>query len=1029
MHSLIATAIYRSRTVLMLLVFLMLMGMISYINIPKEDAPDVPIPVMYVSLSLQGISPEDAVDMLVRPMEEELRTIDGVDEIESTAFEGGGNVVVKFTAGFNNAKALADVRAKVDIAKGKLPTDADEPKVREVNVSLFPIVTLILTGDVPEREMRRIAKDLQDRIEGISGVLEAPIGGLREVEALIEVDRAKLESYALTPRSIIDAVSQNNKLVAAGSLELQSGKYAVKVPGLYTSPLDILNIVLATDGTRTVRMRDVATVTLGFKDATTITRVNGKPAMTLGVSKRIGANIIDVVDRVKAVVESTKPEWPSGLSVTYTSDQSDGIRNMLASLHNNIFISVLLVLVVVVASLGLRSSLLVAFTVPGSFLIAVMLLSMLGLTMNIVVLFSLILAVGMVVDAAIVVIELADVKISEGMSKQEAYIEAASFMAWPVITSTATILCAFMPLLFWPDTVGEFMKFMPITLIFTLSASLILALIFIPCIAVAWPGVSKPNPEAVDNPTTRAYAHLVEWCLDRPWKMIILQTVMFFSIIFSYGFFGHGVEFFPKVEPERANLIIHAKGDFSISEKDAVMREVAQKLTHTQGIQTLSVQTGSGGSGGQQTAEDVIGSVFMEFIRWEDGREKADKILEKAKADLNSIPGIKAEAQQERAGPGGNKPIQIVITGPVYDHLIPIARTVQKNLEQLPGAINVDTNMPEKGIEWALKIDRAEAAKYGTNLTEVGTMIRLATTGAKLDEYRTPDEDDELDITARFTAPDRTLSSIEHMTIATPNGRVPLSHMVTREAEPKVSVIRRLDQKSAITIGADIAPGFLADDIVQLMKKGVAQAEAAGKIPHGVEVVFKGEDEKQAEAGAFLQKAFLAALFLIAILMVTQFNSFYQAFVILTAVIFSTAGVFLGHMIIAQPFGIIMGGLGVISLAGIVVGHNIVLVDTFNKFRESHPHLTPREWIVDTCRHRLRPVLLTTLTTVIGLLPLSMKMDFDFIQRIVYIDTPSTHWWYQLSASIAFGLTFATVLTLILTPCLLYVFYRKKESV
>jgi multidrug efflux pump len=1140
MNKLIDIAIDRSRTGFMVLILLLISGIATYFTIPKESSPDIPIPVIYVSMTYDGISPEDATKLLVKPMEKELRDVEGLDEMEATAYEGGANVVMHFRAGFDSQKALDDVREKVDLAKAELPKaeEAEEPRVTEINFSLFPILTIVLEGDAPERTLKKIAEDLQDDLEGLKGVLEVEILGLREEQLLIEVDDIKLQSYGINPERIMQVINNNNLLVAAGSLELASGRYAVKVPGLFKSAQELLDLPVVTVNDQLVRVRDVATVRLGFKDATSISRVNGSPALLLQVKKRSGENVIETVDAVKAKVSEAKKAWPENIAYKFTSDESRTIRTMLSDLQNNVLTAVLLVMIVILAALGPRPALLVATAIPGSFLTAILLIGAMGISMNIVVLFSLILAVGMLVDGAIVVTELADYYRANGQSKRDAFANAAKYMAWPIIASTATTLAAFFPLLFWPGISGEFMKFMPITLIFTLSASLIMALIFLPMLGVNLPGGNMPPPvsEEGDGPWAQRYEKLLSWSIDHPWRVVLMVTSVFMGVLALYsgigpflnfllgmvsGFasmavaflliwsawqgvrtlmrwkfwnniskstsrtlahwrthwrkgvllfvaalaiqfvippavkfithwngnlvkvacsaksapvarvlagpycpLGRGIEFFPEIEPERANLVVHAKGDFSIYAQDAMMKQVEERLIGLPGVAVLNVASGAA-PGESSGPSDVVGTLFLEYEPWEIRGPKgwtSAKILSEAHKRTQDLYGLTIETQEEQGGPGDGKPIKLVLTAPVYDILPPIVAEIEDLLGQIPGTMNIDSNLPEPGIEWQLDVDRAKAARANTNLAEVGGLIRLATGGAIVGQYRPANSKDEIDIVARFKNSERNLTTIDDLTINAGNGQVPLTDFVERKAQQKVTVINRLDQRNAVYIESDVKPGYLANDIVQIIKSRMDEFP----LPDGVTLEFKGEDEDQREASQFLMRAFTISLFIMAIILVTQFNSYYQALIILSAVILSTSGALLGHILIGKAFSVIMSGVGIIALAGVVVNNNIVLIDTFNKFRD---RMAWRDALIATGKQRLRPVFLTAVTTVTGLLGMGFKVNIALIERSITYNAPSSQWWDQLASSIIFGLTFATVLTLIVTPCLIALGCLKGEKV
>ncbi|MCP5405713.1 MAG: efflux RND transporter permease subunit [Pseudomonadaceae bacterium] len=1003
--------ISQTRVVMTTLVLLLVAGAYAYVNIPKEANPDIPIPTMYVSLAYVGISPEDAVNQLLKPVEQEMRGLTGLDTLEGTAYEGGANLVITFQAGFDPKSALADVREKVDIAKADLPDGAEEPVVTEINLALFPIVTVVLSGDVPERTLKRHAEDLQDRIESLPGVLEAEVNGLREEILLVELDKAQLESFRLPLAEVVQAVQANNALVAAGSLETGTGKYAIKVPGLLERPDDLLNIPLASVDGKTIRVRDVGTVKLAFRDASVLARVDGKPALTLGVKKRIGENIIDTVDAVRKVVADEAQSWPATMQYRLINDESVRIRTMLSDLENNVLIATLLVMLVVLLALGWRGATLVAMTVPGSFLAAILLLYLMGFTTNVVVLFALILSVGILVDGAIVVGEMAETLLAQGKRKQEAYIEAAQYMAWPVAASTGTILCAFLPLLFWPDTVGEFMKFMPITLAFTLTASWVMAMVFLPALGGLLPGTPKPPPPGdIYDRLAQRYVRWLDWALTRPRAVVIWSFALLVAIWGVYAVGNHGVEFFPRIEPDRVELVVHAGGDMSLLEKDAIMRRVEAPLLTLDGVQTVSLR--SGGSGGRSGPSDTIGSATLELAEWSTGRPTADTIMANALRAIGPIPGVTLEQKTERKGPQQGKPIQLVVEGPDMGSIRPVATALRQKLAEIPGVRDIDDDMPKPGIEWAMRVKRVEASQLGTDIAAIGQTLRLATNGAIVGKYRPDNRKEELDIVARLRDDQRTLTTLDTITVATAGGRVPVGDVVERVAVPKVDVLHRTDQKNSVTVEADVDKGTLASEVVKVIRAELAKT----KLPQGVTIDFKGDQDKQDTAAGFLKVAFMVAVFLIALIMLIEFNSFYQTFVVLTAVVFSTGGVLLGHIFTGTPFGIIMSGLGIIALAGIIVSNNIVLIDTYNKLRADGPW---RQALRETCRLRLRPVLLTQITTAIGLLPMASRITIDVVNRSVSYNAPSAQWWDQLAIAIVFGALFGSLLTLVVTPCML----------
>jgi multidrug efflux pump len=1026
MNALIDAALSRSRTVIALLVLILITGTFAYVDIPKESDPDINIPIIYVNVVLSGISPEDSERLLIRPLEQELRTVEGVKEMRSNAFQGGANVILEFEAGFDVDAALNDVRDKVDDAKPDLPEEAEDPTVNEVNFSLFPIILVTLSGEVPERTLRRLARDLQDRIESISSVLEATIPGDREEQVEVIVDPLLVESYGLSDNEIAVAVSRSNTLIAAGNLDTGRGRFAVKVPALFEKVSNILDMPIKVNGDATVTLRDITIARRTYEDAEGYSRLNGQSAVTLAVSKRTGENIIETIEEVRKVVDDERSSWPAAIEVSYSQDRSSQIRDMLKDLQNNVISAVLLVMIVIVAALGVRSAALVGIAVPGSFLAGILFLAAAGLTINIVVLFSLILAVGMLVDGAIVVTEYADRKMIEGSDRRKAYALAAKRMAWPIIASTATTLAAFLPLLFWPGVVGEFMKFLPITLIATLSASLLMALIFVPTLGSIFgrPGGSADsatmNALAADGESdltsirgfTGFYLKVLNGALSHPGKVLLAAAALLVGVQIGYAKFGHGVEFFPDVEPERAALQIHARGNLSIDEQDALVREVenvvlAINREHGE-IETIYATTGKS-TGPSEEAEDIVGVIQLQFIHWDKRRPAAvilDEIFERSK----DIAGIEVESRREEAGPPVGKDIQLEIRGRDADALTRTVELIRDHFDTVAGLTNIEDSRPIPGIEWEISVDRAQAAKFGVDVTMIGDSVKFVTNGREVSTYRPDDSRDEIDIVVRYPRTNRTIDQLDQMRVITPAGPVPISSFVTRTAKPKVGTIKRVDGRRVMTVKADVREGVLADTKLKEIQAWLDTVD----IDPGVEIAFKGEDKEQKEAEDFLLKAFAIALFIIAIILVTQFNSFYSALLILTAVIMSTIGVMIGLMVIGEPFGIVMSGVGVIALAGIVVNNNIVLIDTFDRLKARGGSV--RHAILRTGAQRLRPVLLTTVTTVLGLMPMVLRMNVDFVTREVSIGAPSTQWWTQLSTAIVFGLTFATVLTLVVTP-------------
>ncbi|MFC2969884.1 efflux RND transporter permease subunit [Acidimangrovimonas pyrenivorans] len=1013
---LVETAIRNARLTISVLVFLMIAGTMAYVSIPKEAEPDVQIPIIYVSMTYTGISPEDSERLLLRPMETQLKNITGIKQMTSTAYQGGGNVLIEFRAGANLDKALTDVRNKVQDAKPNLPQGTDEPTVHEVNVSQFPVLVVTLSGDVPERILSKAARDLQNRLEEVPGVLEATLEGVRDDVAEITIDPAKLSSYGLRADQLIAGVTANNQLVAAGAMEGKEGRYAIKVPTLIETVNDVANLPVVATKDAVVRARDLATVRMTQKDPQTITRLNGKPAVAIEISKRTGANLIETVDTVKQVTNSFAKLLPKGTVVTFSQDKSDNIRQLLSDLQNSVLTAVILVFIVILYALSGRASLLIGLAIPASFLIGILGLDMAGLTVNIVVLFSLILAVGMLVDDAIIVTEFAERRMAEGMDKREAFAMASHRMTGPVVAATMTRVAAFSPLLFWPGVVGEFMKYMPITLIATLSASMLYALIFAPTLGAI---VARPVKED-DKHRDGFYMKIVGRAIRHPWLVMMLAVAALVAVPVAYGKYGKGVEFFPNVEPDYGLLYVHARGNLSIDEKDALVRQAEKRILGWPGIKTVYTRTGKGGGAGNEVAADVIGTIQYEFVDWRK-RKSANEILADLRKAMKGIPGATVEVSVPQAGPPTGKAIQVRLSSADPSVLPAAAKKVAKMLRGLPDAIDVDDGLPLPGIDWELKVDRAEAARYGVTPASVGAVVRMVTAGLKLSDFRPAGVDDAVDIVLRLPRDQRTISELDQLRIETNAGPVPISNFVHRVAAPTVGTLTRIDGARTITVQSNVREGAQTAAVQAEVAKMVA---AMGLEKEGIRWKLAGSDQDQKDAAAFLSKAFGAAMALIFGVLLAQFNRFTSVGLVLSAVVMSTIGVFLGLMIMGQPFGVVMTGIGIIALAGVVVNNNIVLIDTYDHLR--HDQGMPKvEAIMETCRERARPVVLTALTAILGVLPIAFGLNLELLGHETTFGAPSTQWWISLSSAIVFGLAFATVLTLVVTPSMLMIVSRE----
>src|SRR5210317_1438152 len=1020
----IELAMLRSRTVVLSLLVVLVGGIVAYATIPKEAEPDIEIPIVYVSIEHDGISPEDSERLLVRPMEQELRSIEGVKEMTASAYEGGANVQLEFDAGIDTKQALQDVREKVDLAQAKLPGETDEPTVQEVKMSRFdPMLVLNLAGNVPERSLTRIAKNLKEKLEALTGVLEVNLIGTREELMEVVVDPLAMESYGLDQAQIIQFVSRNNRLVAAGALHGSEGRFPVKVPGVFESAADVLDMPIKAVGERVVHFRDIAQVRRTYKDAESVARLNGKSALAIEVVQRSRANVIYTVAEVNAILDEESAYWPADIEVVASRDKSKDVNDMLSELQNNVIAAVLLVFIVIIGILGIRSALLVGVAIPGSFLMGILIIGSFGITINMMVLFALIMAVGMLVDGAIVVTEMADRRMAEGESRHDAYSRAAISMSWPIIASTCTTLAAFVPLALWPGTSGEFMKYLPITLIAVLSASLIMALIFVPTLGSIFGKTGATTDEMKRNLAaaetgdlnhvtgfTGSYIQFLKRRLQKPSLNVAGVSALLVAVYAAFFIFGKGIEYFPEVEQPFGMVDIRARGDLSTEERDRLVRQVEDRILGMPEIKYLYAKTGSSDQG----AEDQIGSLTLNYVDWE-ARRPADEILADIQERTNDLVGIRIETRKPDSGPPMGKPIRIEFSSRFPEHLSNAVARVRALMELDADIVNIEDSRPLPGIEWQIKVDRAEAARFGADISLVGAMVQLVTNGIKIGEYRPDDSDDEIDIRVRYPESSRSLAQIDELRIPTDQGLVPISTFIERVPAQKVGTIRRTDMRRTLAVESDVPADVLVDDVIRELRMELPKLSIDPRVNYS----FRGSAEDQQEDMDFLARAMMMALAIMAIILVTQFNSIYQAGLILTAVLFSTGGVLLGHLLMGKPFGVIMSSVGVITLAGIVVNNNIVFIDTYNVLRSRGER--PFDAILRTCAIRLRPVLLTTVTTIIGLMPMVLGVNINLIDRDVSIGAPSSQWWTQLASSVAGGLAFATILTLWLTPSLLMI--------
>ena len=1030
MSNIIFALIKNYRTTLTILFGILLAGVYARLAITVEADPDISFPIVVITIPHIGISPEDGDRLIVRPVEAEVRSLEGIKEVTSYAREGLATLVLEFGVDYDPDVALADVRAAVDLARAEIPGTAEEPIVSARSINDFPVIVASLTSNsVPERVLYKLAVELKYEIEAMTEVLEVQLSGHREelLEAII--DPLAIEHYQISQQEIFSAVRNNNQLIAAGAMDTGQGRFAIKVPGLIENASDVYDLPIKTDGDTVVTLDQLATVKRTFKDRESYTRVNGESAISVQVLRRPGENVIDMNKKVRELVAEHAEQFPADVKVVFNQDQAPFAETQVTELQGNIVTAMALVMTLVVAALGWRSGLLVGAAVPASFLFATAVLYVAGMSFNFMVMFGMLLGLGMLIDGAIVVTEYADRKMAEGLDRQSAYHAAAVRMFWPVVASTATTLAAFLPLFFWPGTSGKFMLYLPVTVFAVLAGSLLYALVFGPTLGARFGrGGSLDEKsrqqlhilEHGDVTTlsgfTGLYARILKGLLAHP-ITIVLSAFMILMLIFSlYGKHSAGFIFFTDTDPNFGRVSISARGNLSREEIQDLLLESEQALMPLNGVESYFTSTASGGSnpfGGGGGPADQIGNIFIDMEGARDAGTTGVDVLELARARLAPLAGISAEISPQEFGPPTGKDVQVQVSSKVRTDLEPVVEAVRAYLDTLDGLRDIEDTRLLPGIEWQMVVDRAKAAQFGVNVNEVGAAVQLVTNGIYLGEYRPDDAEEEVEIRLRYPRTERNIDVLDNLRVTTSQGSVPLSNFVELQPRTKLDSIHRIDGEYIMNVRANVNPGVIADKKIKQVEEWIVEQS----FPSRVKIKFRGAAEEQGESLEFILAAFLMALLLMFVLLVAQFNSFYQAALILSAVVMSTAGVLLGLLTFNQTFSAIMTGVGIVALAGIVVNNNIVLIDTFNELRAKG--IATEDAIVKTGAQRLRPVMLTTVTTILGLLPLASNVSIDIINRNIIFGGQVSAYWVKLASSIVYGLTFATVLTLVLTPLML----------
>lgn len=1031
-------AVNNKTTVYVLLLIIVIGGIFSYVTLPKEASPSITIPFVFVSTAYIGVSPEDIENLVTQKIENEVRALTDIKNITSISQESFSFVTIEFNTNVNIDDALQKVRDKVSVAKTKMPTEIEEPVISEMNLSEQPIIYISLSGNFGLYKLKQIGDNLKDKIETIPGVLSVDLTGGLEREVKVNVDANKLKYYNVSFTDLINAVDLDNKNIPGGGVDIGTSSYTVRVPGELKEPKDFGNLIVKAKEDQPIFVRDVANIEYSFKDRVTYARRNGVEAVTLVIKKNSGDNIIHVIDEIKKLVDHESANFPEGLSIGYTGDQSKMIQTTVHELENGIITGVILVTLVLFMAMGIRTAILVSLSIPLSFFIAFITLALLGITMNMIVLFSLILVLGIIVDDAVVVTEnIYRLQDKENLNPHDAAIEGPREVQVPVLIATFTIIASFFPLLFFPGIVGEFMKYLPITLIICLFSSLFVALVFSPVFAANLINVKKIKKSTQGKiPKWRLFTWIhhefdkkFEALCERYEKFlhvtmhyrkttIAAVIVTLFGVFFLFGLFNTGVEFFPEVEPSTAFIYITTPVGSSIELTNKVTNVVEDQLPQFEDIEFYVTNVGQeirmGSPGGEESNKSTI---TISFFEKEDRTTNTIETVEKIREAVSGITTSEVIVDKQAAGPPTGPPVNIEISGPDFEQLGIISDEIKRRIAGVQGLSDLEDNYERAKPELQFSVDRERASLYGLNVTTIASTIRTAVNGTEATQFRVAD--DEYDVTVRLDSSQRNnIEILKDLFISDKDGfMIPVSSVAEVGFAGGLGAIRRVDLKRVVTVSAN-AQGRLGNDVLADVQSILADY----KLPDGYQIKYTGEQEEQQETSAFLIQAFFMSVLLVFFFLVLEFNRVGTPILIMFSIILSMIGVLIGLIVVQIPFGIVMTGIGVIALAGIVVRNAIVLLD-FQKELERQG-MSVLDSTIKSGRIRLRPVVLTAVTTILGLVPLTTGVDFDWRTFSWIIGGQNTAFWRPMGVAIIFGLAVATFLTLIVIP-VMYVSYRK----
>lgn len=1042
MRAAIGWLVDHATTIALVVLCLFIAGMNAYVNLPRESNPDITIPVVLVSTPYIGVSPEDVEGLITIPLENELAGLRDVKVMKSTSAEGVSIVSIEFEPDVVIEDALQKVRDAVSKAKPKLPEDAEEPSIQEISFNDIPIVLVTIAGDVDEAVLKNLADQMEESTTRIPGVLDATVTGGVEREITVEVFPERLSFYGLALYDLTNAIRDENVNIPGGTVSTGDSNVLLRVPGEFSNVDEIGNVAVKRVGDRPVFVRDLARVVDGTAERKTYSRMNGRPSVTLSVTKRAGANILEVAQAVKELAETQSKSWPEGVSYRVLGDQSEGIEISVTDLQNNIITALILVVSVVVLFMGVRNSLFVAVAIPLSMLASFLVLSMVGFTLNMVVLFSLMIALGMLVDNAIVVVENVYRHRELGRDRREAAVRGTSEVAVAVGASTATTVAAFFPMVFWPGIMGEFMSFLPKTVIIVLTASLFVAVGILPVFMSRFLGTPSRGEQSEDEAITdsgiepepelgrimQGYKSVLLFSIRHRYLSFGSGVVALLLTFVAYGFLNHGVEMFPDTEPERGNVFVRMSEGTDLETTDRVVRRVEGILSTFDNVDVWVAETGVQSDGtplGPSSSAANQARITVDFLpsvnTAKPGErvrlEPTSKTIEDLRTALAEIPGAEIRVEKEQMGPPVGKPIGVEVRGPDFHGVGELAMKVRRAIRELDGVADLSDDYRVGRPEMPFRIDRGAAKRVGITTAAIGDTVRTVVAGTKASALR--DGEDEYDIIVRVAPEYRSdLQSVLGIRIpgredTSPNTfAVPLSSVATYELTGGTGAVKHIDQDLVVIIEGDVTEGTNEVEVQQAVRKLIEEFE----VEEGYFLALGGSTDEQEEAATFLTNAFLTACALIMLVLVTQFDSVWMPIIILVTVALSLIGVLWGLVITGTPFGIIMTGIGVISLAGVVVNNAIVLLDYVQQLQARGMNV--QDSLVRAGITRFRPVMLTAITTTLGLVPMAIGVSVDFLRFRLVFGSVSAQWWGPMAVAVIFGLSFATILTLVMVPTL-----------